>query len=399
MKHIKRLFAVVILLTAAAFIINTKTSFFHNIGTYIPYIEENFPDAAEYVRKLSDNINESLSRLPSIEELWEELTHKELPIDPSDVASNVYYSSDTMLNFCGTQNISVSINGKELDVYGITGDENERFLVYRFLDESENVLDQFTDLVFSEGRYRKIMRIPDGAHQFAVFSGPEKFGEFSSTVYNYVYLTQSPDGSYMIKPSPAYETNISLYEKPKSIKNALKSTYSICAASEEIKSLALSITESCASDYDKALAIHDWVCDNIYYDSDSITGSTNTAPYIATDVLETKKAVCLGYANLYAALCRSIDIPCNVVTGYALGVTEGKEKEWNESNLSSDESNHAWNEVYTDGRWVIVDTTWDSKNKIKNNISEKTGNTSHLYFDANIKFFSVNHKILKYIKK
>ena len=97
-----------------------------------------------------------------------------------------------------------------------------------------------------------------------------------------------------------------------------------------------------------------------------------------------------------AALCRAEGIPCNVVTGYALGVSG--DTKWTDENIATDEQNHAWNEVYVDGRWVIVDTTWDSGNKIENGMWID-GSVSHLYFDANLQFFSSNHRIIEYYKR
>ena len=105
---------------------------------------------------------------------------------------------------------------------------------------------------------------------------------------------------------------------------------------------------------------------------------------------------CLGYANLYAALCRASSIPCNVVTGYALGVSGSSGSSWDDAGINATDANHAWNEVYVDNRWVIVDTTWDSKNSISGGEATSDGAVSHLYFDANILFFSANHKILDY---
>lgn len=399
MKHIKRFFAITILLLIAVLVINAKTRFFQEIGTYIPYLDKHYPYVSEFISDLSDDVNEQLSNIPTPSELWASLRHTELPIDPDDIATNVYYSSDSMLNFYNGQNISVAVSGDELDVYGVTHNINEKYLVYRFLDSSGETLEQHTDSVDADGKYRKILRIPSGAFQFAVFTGPERFGEYSGTVYNYIYLTQAPDGSWSTVISPVYESNIAAYEKNKSISTALKSTYAICSDTDTVKALAESITAGYSTDYDKALILHDWVCDNIYYDSDSINGSTNTAPYVATEVLSSKRAVCLGYSNLYASLCRSIGIPCNVVTGYALGVIDGEDTQWNDTNLAAADANHAWNEVYIDSRWVIVDTTWDSRNKIENGVISKDGDTSHLYFDANIRFFSTNHKIFEYIKR
>lgn len=398
MKHIKRIFVLLVLVAAAAVFINANTRFFKDISKNVPWIAENFPEAAEFISESSDRINEMISHIPSPREMIAHIRGTELPIDPEDTAYNIYYSSDTMLNFFPKQNISAAVsNGDEIDVYGV-GSSDEKYLVYQFLSSSGEVLDQYTGSADSEGKFRKVMHIPSDSKQLAVFTGPEPFGEFSSRIYNYLFLEESSDGVWSVSLSPVYEQNITQYEKPRSISAALKNTYSICSKEPSVSSLASSLTSGISDDYEKALSIHNWVCSNIYYDSDSITGSTNSAPYVASDVIETKRAVCLGYANLYAALCRAADIPCNVVTGYALGVSGNTESEWNDVNINSTEPNHAWNEVYIDNRWIIVDTTWDSHNKIENGTAISDGNPSMLYFDANIRFFSTNHKILNYEK-
>ena len=69
-------------------------------------------------------------------------------------------------------------------------------------------------------------------------------------------------------------------------------------------------------------------------------------------------------------MLRSIGIPCNIVSGYALGI-DGVDT-WAEL-TDTKTQNHAWNEVYIDGRWVIVDTTWDCGNKIVNGEKTKEG--------------------------
>lgn len=399
MKHIKRLFIALIIIIIAAVVINAKTRFFKDIEKNIPFIGENYPQLAEKISELSDRVNETISHIPTPAEMIAHIRNTELPIDPEDTASNIYYSSDTMLTFYKAQNISIEVNSdNELDVYGVSDNPADMYLVYRFLDSSGEMLEQYTDAADSEGQFRKIMPIPDEAYQFTVFTGPEPYGEFSSMVYNYIYLEQN-GGNWAVAKSPVYEHNTVEYEKNKSISTALKSTYSVCSDEDSVKSLAASITSGCATDYEKALALHDWVCENIYYDSDSISADTNSAPYVATDVISKKRAVCLGYANLYAALCRSLSIPCNVVTGYALGVFETSDNEWNDTNINTTEPNHAWNEVYIDNRWIIVDTTWDSGNKIINSELINEADVSHLYFDSNLRFFSANHKIIEYAKK
>ncbi len=398
MKHIKRFLLFLFALIVSSIFINANSRFFKDIGTYIPYLESRHPEIVRQISEYSDTVNEYISHLPTIPELIANLRNIELPIDPDDVAANVYHSSDTMLTFNNNQNISVSTDGSEIDVYGLLSSPQDKYIVYRFLSENGDVLKQYTDCTDSEGKFRKIMYIPDGTFQFAVFTGPQMVGNYSGLVYNYIYLTRDEQGAYSISKSPVYQHNITEYEKNKSLSTALKSTYAICADEPGIKSLAYEITAACTTDYEKALALHDWVCSNICYDSDSISADSNSAPYVASDVLETRRGVCLGYSNLYAALCRAVGIPCNVVTGYALGVTEA-ETVWNDTNLYSTDANHAWNEVHIDNRWIIVDTTWDSRNIIENGIQQTEGYISHIYFDANIQFFSTNHKIFEYVRR
>ncbi len=397
MKKIKRFLYAVVLLFIIYAVVNYNTGFFINISESIPYLGKNHPEFAHNISHASKKLNTAISQIPTPVELIARFQNKELPIDPEDIAENIYYSSDTMLNFYTHRNISVAIDNGTLDVYGITDKESDKYLVYRFLDADGETLRQDTDVCDSDGEFRKQLTVPEGTYQFSVFTGPQQYGEYQSLIYDYIFLEKSDEGIWKLQASPVFENNVTKFEKAKSKSAALAKSYDINHSETEINELANSITKGLEKDYDKALAIHDWVCSNIFYDTDSIDGLSNNAPYIATDVLESRRAVCLGYSNLYAALCRSVGIPCNVVTGYALGVSSG-EKTWNKTNQTTADANHAWNEVYLDNRWVIVDTTWDSKNKIEDNVGYKDENISHIYFDANLKFFSANHRITEYLK-
>jgi len=57
-----------------------------------------------------------------------------------------------------------------------------------------------------------------------------------------------------------------------------------------------------------------------------------------------KKGICFDYAVLFASILRSNGIPTKLIMGYAPGIDEY----------------HAWNEILINGRWVAVDTTYDS---------------------------------------
>lgn len=394
MKKLKRFLIIILLLSIAFIVTNSYTRFFKDVDKYLPFLGNTI---TQKISDFAESVDKTVSHIPTPREFIARIRNVELPIDPEDAAENAYYSSDVMLNFCTHRNISVSVTDDMLDIFGITDNKNEMYLVYQFLDKNGDVLSQTLDFTDSEGKFRRQVKIPDNTYQLAIYTGKERAGEFTGYVYDYVMFDKNTEGKWFVTKSPVYEHNVSMFEKTKSKSAALKSTYSITHRDEKISKKANEITAGCENDYDKALAIHDWICENIYYDADSITESTNTAPYTAIDVLKEKRAVCLGYANLYAALCRSIGLPCNVVTGYGLGIGANDSK-WTDTNTATTDANHAWNEVYVDNRWIIVDPTWNSKNKIKDGKKTTEGDYSHLYFDANLRFFSNNHKIIEYKK-
>ncbi len=145
-------------------------------------------------------------------------------------------------------------------------------------------------------------------------------------------------------------------------------TESIASA---VVKLSESITQSAGSDYEKALLLHHWVTDNIYYDYDYAEDRTTEVSLFAADVLATKRTVCAGYAQLLQALLQAQNIPC----------------------IICESEDHAWNEVWADGRWCNVDATWDAWNTYINGEFDYVGGGSMIYFDMADEPFSVDHKI------
>lgn len=169
-----------------------------------------------------------------------------------------------------------------------------------------------------------------------------------------------------------------------------------------VEKLSQEITKNAVTDYEKCKAIHDWVCKNIWYDWDTFRYSeanNGTVPVgfdtSPVSVLKTKKTICDGYANLTVALLREAGIPAKKMTGYALGA--GTEKKWTESLVSGDrkqEVNHAWTAAFVDGRWLIMDATWDSQNKYENGRFGAQRAITYKYFDMTAEKLSQTHKII-----
>lgn len=396
----KKFIAFILILAISICVINAETDFFLHFGDYVPLAEEKYPQAVDKISDLSMKLSDITDLIPSPAEIIALIKNEEMPIDPSDIATNAYITDSPMLSFYPDENISVMLTPDgAVNIFGITYSANKRNLIVRISDLAGNVLEQSTISVDGMNKFNKTIKIPETDNtelDISVYAGSKPYGEFESWIYNYVKISRDENSVWQIKKSPVYANNKAMFEKDKSTSEALRRTPSIQSESQGIITIAQQLTQNCENDYQRILALHDWVCSYIRYDMDSLN-SGEIPPYHANDVVTGRKAVCLGFATLYASLCRSINIPCNVVSGYALGI--GEDTDWTSATVLTEEQNHAWNEVYVDGRWVIVDTTWDCVDKIENGVIVSGSGVSHLYFDANLDFFSSNHKILEYSKR
>ena len=170
-----------------------------------------------------------------------------------------------------------------------------------------------------------------------------------------------------------YEHNMKIHNESAEKRETLTvMTEGVLLYDDEITGLAETITQGVTGDYAKVKAIHDWVSANVWYDFDWLNrGGGRPIYYMPHDVIEYKRTVCEGYARLTTALLRSIGIPA--VFAYS--------------------DIHAWNEAYVDGRWMIVDTTWDSLNEyVKGEFSPKQAPTDD-FFDITMEEFSQYHRI------
>jgi transglutaminase/protease-like cytokinesis protein 3 len=93
--------------------------------------------------------------------------------------------------------------------------------------------------------------------------------------------------------------------------------------------------------------IHDWVVSHVTYDHESLEPGKRQ-PQDADTVLRRGTGVCAGYANLVVALSKAAGLDAVYITG---NVRE------NDGSLAG--SSHAWNAVKVDGKWALMDTTWD----------------------------------------
>ena len=94
----------------------------------------------------------------------------------------------------------------------------------------------------------------------------------------------------------------------------------------------------------KINASYDFIVKNVTYNYDKINGLTSEYTPNPDETLKVLNGICYDYSSLFAAMKRSEGIPIKLVKGY---------------NKYTDVY-HAWNEVYINGKWVVVDTTFDA---------------------------------------
>lgn len=105
------------------------------------------------------------------------------------------------------------------------------------------------------------------------------------------------------------------------------------------------------SDFEKEIAIHDFLVKNVEYDYEVLEQPTKHSqdPYNVLGPLLKSKAVCWGYACAFKLLCDYSGLKCIVVTGDGCSDMEN--------------GPHAWNIIKLDGVPYHVDTTWDVREK------------------------------------
>ena len=206
-----------------------------------------------------------------------------------------------------------------------------------------------------------------------------------------------------------YQWNLSIFNTRSTDEEALKSFLvsraTIPSDNPDILELAESITKGKSSDYDKAKAIHSWVATNIWYDMDFAKRVESGESYslynfmkdraAILDAIEDKRGVCSHYAFITVTLLRAIGIPAIVVDGYTdSGYSVSLKKYYSFISSNKQYAIHDWCEAYIGGKWIIIDTTWDSANIYENGRFSTQRSNYNSYFDVSIREFSKDHVYL-----
>lgn len=175
-------------------------------------------------------------------------------------------------------------------------------------------------------------------------------------------LTSGADpqtGLYNTKPvSDAY-----LSKSPATLSDVDRRIYD-----EVVRVLGMIVTDD-MSEYEKELAVHDYLVYNVSYDASRLNvfyrhDKDSENPYGA---LVNHKATCTGYATSFQMFMDMLEIPCMTIVAN-----------------DGDGSDHAWNMVSLDDEWYYVDVAWDDP------LPESEDSPTHKYFNVTERFLREN---------
>lgn len=125
-----------------------------------------------------------------------------------------------------------------------------------------------------------------------------------------------------------------------------KGTYTMDAQTVSVRQAAIgNYVSAClynmpsGDDYSKIRYIYEYIIKNTVYDTSAVDNQNICSVFI------NGRSVCQGYAKATQYLCDRAGITCTLVTGH-----------------TTQDGNHAWNLVLSDGEYYYVDTTWGDAN-------------------------------------
>lgn len=117
--------------------------------------------------------------------------------------------------------------------------------------------------------------------------------------------------------------------------------YNLDAVEAEINKIVDLVNDE-MTDLEKIITIHDYLCLTIEYpQSDLINNRVSDDAHTIKGAVIDKIAVCDGYSTAFQYVMEKLGIDCTLVTGTGNG------------------GSHAWNQVKLDGKWYLIDVSWD----------------------------------------
>ena len=268
----------------------------------------------------------------------------------------------------------------------------------------EAILNRLEEAIIESEEDNVYMRVPDSFSEKDIEKIAGKIDPFIGRVKSYTYTTTTTTNTYLdgSKSDPIPDAYVGVnykYEKrdefyvyqaivegkpiPSDKKNANK-LKSVCE-----KFMKENINSS-MTDYDKELAIHDYIIENCEY---SFSDGKDDTEFEAFGALVNHKAVCSGYALATELLLKCCGIEATFVTGDSktdrtaeidnpYGPSQNGVIQMDDGRIIE---GHAWNQVKIGGIWYNLDVTWDDP------LSEDGDVLDHYFFNVDDTILAKDH--------
>ena len=287
------------------------------------------------------------------------------------------------------ENIYSNISTNNQEVEQETASLNKKFfynqlnntqrIIYNGLEDNKDYLKQGDYKISFGNKFSELLKQENGAeelgddYQSAIEAFVHDHPEIFYLDVNKMYLNIQTTTKLL---KTIYNVYISPAEGKTYLSDEFASTIEIEKAIIAIENEKNSILQKLQStDYKNIVFIHDYLVDNIEYDSDY----TSKGTYNIYGALIEHKCVCEGYAKAFKYLLNSAGYDCELLQGVA-------------TNSSGKSENHAWNAVCLNNGWYQVDVTWDDP-IIIGNFRRSNNEIKYKYFFKGTNQFNKDHTL------
>ncbi|MCR5214313.1 MAG: hypothetical protein K6E10_07835 [Eubacterium sp.] len=264
----------------------------------------------------------------------------------------------------------------------------------------EEILEKLENAMIANEDDNVFMRVPTSIDQDTIKEIAQRIDPMLGRVTEYSYATQSQQNIFDDDHVSSEKTDEFAGVSYKYIKYDDYYVYEAIVQGKEIPSdrtKAIKLKEVCQkfidenitstmSDYEKELAIHDYIINNCKY---TTTFTTEKNEFEAYGVLVDHLAVCEGYAKATSLLLRCCNIESILVSGDADIDDANSIFDTVDGAIMTPDgqiiSGHMWNQVKIDGLWYNLDTTWDDP------VAEEDV-LLHTYFNVDDTILRNNHE-------
>ena len=144
------------------------------------------------------------------------------------------------------------------------------------------------------------------------------------------------------------------------------------------------ISQNFTTDDDKIRAVFYWTVSTISYDVENMFNQppNQSVDYKIKSTLETKKGVCMHYAEVFKDIANKVGVKTVIIDGYT-----------KQDGIIA-KIGHSWNASKVNGVWFLFDPTWGSGYVADQHYYRKLNNT---YFKADVISFGLSHMPFDYL--